>query len=88
MNGNMERFEVIGSGVLNMALHPLNSQPSNGFSSQPQTSPNPPPLSQGASQQQSSSNPQKPPMAFVPALESDTNYFDYSGLEFLATEAS
>jgi len=99
MNGNMERFEVISKGVLNMALHPLNSQPLNGSSSQPQTSSNPPPLSQHTSQQQTS-NPQKPygqgpnvtqpPMAFVPsqALESDTNYFDYSALEFLATDAS
>ena len=100
MNSSMERFKVIGRGVLNMALHPSNSQPPNGSSSQPQASSNPPSLSQHTSQQQTSSNPQKsygqgpninqPPMAFVPsqAPESDTNYFDYSAMEFLATGAS
>jgi hypothetical protein len=32
----------------------------------------------------------QPPMAFIPsqAPESDTNYFDYSALEFLATNPS
>ena len=84
MNGNMERFEVIGRGVLNMALHPLNSQPLNGSSSQLQTSSNPQkPYGQGP-------NVTQPPMAFAPsqAMESDTNYIDYSVLDFLATDAS
>src|SRR5436190_23931445 len=96
MNGNMERFEVIGRGVLNMALHPSTSQPVNGSSSQPQTSSDPPPLSQQASQQNTSSNAQKsygqgpsvtqPPMPFLPEPYSDPNYVDYSALDFLVAD--
>ena len=77
-----------------MALQPSNSQQPNGSSSQPQTSSNPPPLNQHASQQQASSNSQKPygqgpnvtqpPMPFV----EDANYFDSYGLDFLGTDAS
>jgi hypothetical protein len=40
MNGNMERFEVIGKSFLKQALQLSNSQPPNGSSSQPQTSSN------------------------------------------------
>jgi hypothetical protein len=58
MVGIMERFEVIGRGVLEMALQPSNSQPSTGASSQPQAS-NPPQLRQHASQSPIFSNPQK-----------------------------
>jgi hypothetical protein len=58
MVGTMERFEVIGRGVLEMALQPSNSQPSNGASSQPQPS-NPPQVSQYASQPPIFSNSQK-----------------------------
>ncbi|KAL5331265.1 hypothetical protein ACEPPN_000794 [Leptodophora sp. 'Broadleaf-Isolate-01'] len=58
MVGTMERVEVIGRGVLEMALQQSNSQPPNGASSQPQAS-NPPQLSQHASQPPIFSNPQK-----------------------------
>ncbi|KAG9230595.1 hypothetical protein BJ875DRAFT_471780 [Amylocarpus encephaloides] len=73
MVGTMERFEVIGRGVLEMAVQPSNSQPSTGASSQPQVS-NPPQLSQHASQPPMFSNPQKmyqgpnttqPPVPFI-----------------------
>jgi hypothetical protein len=76
MNGNMERFEVIGRNFLKQALQPSNSQPLNGSSSQPQTSSNTPPFSQHASQQQTSNlqNPYgqghatQPSASFVPSL--------------------
>ena len=83
INSNMERFEVIGRGFLNIALHPLNLQPPNGSLSQPQTSNPRKSYGQGP-------NVTQPPMAFVPsqAPEPDPNYFNYSALEFLATDAS
>lgn len=96
MHGNIERFEVIGRGVLNMALR---SQPSNGSSSQPQTSFNPPPLNQHAPQKQTSSNSQKtyrpnvaqPPMTFAPSSPPPQpepySEFDYT-LDFGSLDAS
>ena len=73
MHGNMERFEVIGRRVLEQALQPSNAQPSNSSPLHPQTSSNPPALSQ----QQPSPNPPKsygpgpnmtqPATSFVPS---------------------
>lgn len=92
MHGNMEMFEVIGRGVLNMVLRLSNSQPRNGSSSQPQTSSNPysrgPNVTQPLTSFVPSSNPsqpgyvQSPPQ--VPESYSDPNCVDYNALDFLA----
>jgi hypothetical protein len=95
MHGNMERFEIIGRGVFEMALQPSNSQPSNG-SSQPQTSNPLKPYGQELNAAQPpaslvpSSNPSQPlyaqPPSQAPESYSDPNYVNYGALEFLAND--
>jgi len=92
MVGIMERFEVVGRGVLEMALHPA---PSTGGSSQPQTfNPQKPyPASEAphpTAPYTASSNPPHP--LYAPptsqAPESYSAYLDFNDLEFLANHSS
>jgi hypothetical protein len=66
MVGTMERFEVIGRGVLELAVQPLNSQPSNGASSQPQPSnPPQPPMFSNPQKTYPGPNATQPPAPFI-----------------------
>lgn len=60
MNGNIERFEAIGRGVLQMALQPSNSQPPASSSSQPLASLHPSAPGQSSSRQQASPGSSRP----------------------------